>query len=222
VVSITFGYKLKLIKKSDMNEYSIFEKSVTYIHKQVDAMGNWICGNVELTNDTVQQLSAYITDIRTYSDIYSKNKYSSPSSSLLMFANIDNLSKAASKMIDTIYDFAKVNNMKSRVDKGDYPSEDFDITEFNNDYDEIVDVVGNIITKLKRNIITYLKGIIIAINPDLIKIALGVDIIGEYKKQHRRYLKDKSLATEFVIRYKAVTSDDQNFLKKIYKEETKK
>jgi hypothetical protein len=139
-----------------------------------------------------------------------------------MFANIDNLSKAASKMIDTIYDFAKVNNMKSRVDKGDYPSEDFDITEFNNDYDEIVDVVGNIITKLKRNIITYLKGIIIAINPDLIKIALGVDIIGEYKKQHRRYLKDKSLATEFVIRYKAVTSDDQNFLKKIYKEETKK
>lgn len=205
-----------------MNEYSIFEKAVTYIHKQVDAMGSWIYGNVELTNDTVQQLSAYITDIRTYSDIYSKNKYSSPSSSLLMFANIDNLSKAASKMIDTIYDFTKVNNIKSRVDKGDYPSEDFDITEFNNDYDEIVDVVGNIITKLKHNIITYLKGIIIAINPDLIKIALGVDIIGEYKKQHRRYLKDKSLSTEFVIRYKAVTSDDQNFLKKINKEETKK
>lgn len=222
MVSITFGYKLKLIKKSDMNEYSIFEKSVTYIHKQVDAMGNWIYGNVELTNDTVQQLSAYITDIRTYSDIYSKNKYSSPSSSLLMFANIDNLSKAASKMIDTIYDFTKVNNVKSRVDKGDYPYEDFDITEFNNDYDEIVNVVDNIITKLKRNIITYLKGIIIAINPDLIKIALGVDIISEYKKQHRRYLKDKSLSTEFVIRYKAVTSDDQNFLKKINKEETKK
>lgn len=205
-----------------MNEYSIFEKAVTYIHKQVDAMGNWIYGNVELTNDTVQQLSAYITDIRTYSDIYSKNKYSSPSSSLLMFANIDNLSKAASKMIDTIYDFTKVNNMKSRVDKGDYPSEDFDITEFNNDYDEIVNVVDNIITKLKRNIITYLKGIIIAINPDLIKIALGVDIISEYKKQRRRYLKDKSLSTEFVIRYKAITSDDQNFLKKINKEETKK
>lgn len=112
--------------------------------------------------------------------------------------------------------------MKLRVDKGDYPSEDFDITEFNNDYDEIVDVVSNIITKLKHNIITYLKGIIIAINPDLIKIAIGVDIISEYKKQHRRYLKDKSLSTEFVIRYKAVTSDDQNFLKKINKEETKK
>lgn len=211
----TFGYKLKLVKKKDLADYEVFEKSVYAIHQQVNDFGHWLGEGFDLDENTVHQLSIDVEGLHTFVDIYFDNKYSSPSVSFMLFKKMDDIRQLASNMIDVINESAKLRKVKIDAEKsinnGDVT---FDIDKFNEDYNKAAEVVDKQLTLIVHQLLASLKCISITIEGDLIKLILGVDIIDEYKHRCKRLPKNRDLATEFSVHFKAVTKSDRQVLEK--------
>lgn len=211
----TFGYKLKLVKKKDLADYEVFEKSVYAIHQQVNDFGQWLSEGFDLDENTVHQLSIDVEGLHTFVDVYFDNKYSSPSVSFMLFRKMDDIRRLASNMIDVINESTKLRKAKMNADQaiknGDVA---FDIDEFNEDCNKAAEMVDKQLTLIVHQLLASLKCISITIESDLIKLILGVDIMDEYKRRCKRLLKNKDLATEFSVHFKAVTKSDRQFLEK--------
>ena len=211
----TFGYKLRLVKDSDRKEYELFERAVFAINTQSNNLSKWLLDGFLLDADTVQQLTIDIEGLHTFIDIYFNNKYSSPSSTMFMFSQMDILRKTSSQIIDVISEVANIDKLKDQVDNGMVPPNvEFDPHEFEETYNNAMNTATVHAKKLTNIMIGALKGITLVIESDLLKLMMGVDIMKEYKKRNKRFIKDKNLETEFVVRFKAVTKDDRRFLEK--------
>lgn len=208
----TFGYKLKLIKNADLKEYEVFEKSVFAIHKQSDDFGQWLFNGFPLNEDTVQQLTLDIEGLHSFIDIYFNNKYSSPSSTMLMFKKIDLIRKSASQLIDIISEVAQIDKLKEEALSN--PPDDFDPDLFDQRYESAMNTAKVYAEKTTHTILGALKSIHLVIESDLIKLILGVDIMEEYKKRCKRLPKNKDLSTDFFVHFRAVSKDDRRFLEK--------
>lgn len=211
----TFGYKLQLVKKADLMEYELFEKSVRAIHKQTSDFGQWLCNGFPLDENTVHQLAVDIEGLHTFIDIYFENKYSSPSCTMMMFKKIDILRKASSNIIDIITEFKKLEAIKARANEEINNEElTFDPEEFEKNFEKAMNTAMQQLHYHVDVMLLSLKGIHLVIEPDLLKLNLGVDIMKEYKKRCKRLPKDKELSTEFTVRFKAISKDDRRFLEK--------
>lgn len=211
----TFGYKLRLVKKSDLKEYRLFEKAVFTIQKQSNDLGQWLYDGFPLNEDTLHQLTVDVEGLHTYIDIYFNNKYSLPSSSMLMFQKIDVLRKSAGNMVDVVAEVDKIERIKSQIDSGVVPPNlEFDPDEFIDTYQKAMEAATAHVKKLTAMMLKALNGIMLVIESDLLKLIMGVDIMKEYKKRCKRLPKDKDLSTEFFVHFKAVTKDDRRFLEK--------
>lgn len=209
---IMFGYKLKLVKKKDLQEYEVFEKAVHAIHQQTDEFGQWLYDGFNLNKETIHQLTIDIEGLHTFIDIYFNNKYSSPTSTMLMFSKIDLIRKTGAQLIDLISKVVKLDEMKAVLDK-ERPDE-YDNEETKQEYESTIEAVVNKVKELTRVILIALREINLTIESDLIKIILGVDIMEEYKHRCKRLPKNKDLSTDFFVHFKAISKDDRKFLEK--------
>lgn len=205
----TFGYKLQLVKESDLKEYDLFEKSVYAIHQQTNDFVQWLSNGFTLDENTVHQLAVDIEGLHTFIDVYFENKYSSPSSTMMMFNKIDVIRKTAGRMIDVIMEVRKIETIRSKANEEVTESEDFQIT-----YKRAIDSAMRQMRSLTNTMIDSLKGIHVVIESDLIRLILGVDIMKEHKKRCKRLPKDKELMTDFFVHFKAITKEDRKFLEK--------
>lgn len=209
----TFGYKLRLIKNSDLKEYELFQKAVFSIHKQSDDFGRWLFEGFPLNENTLQQLSLDIEGLHTFIDIYFNNKYSSPSSTIMMFKKIDVIRKTAAQLIDITEEVVKIDHLKEQINDNKKP-EEFDEDLFNLRYEMVISAAIKQAERLTKNMLGALRSIHLVIESDLIKLILGVDIMEEYKKRCKRLPKNKDLSTDFHVHFKAVSKDDRRFLEK--------
>lgn len=211
----TFGYKIKLIKNADLKEYELFEKAVFAIHRQTDDFGQWLFDGFSLNENTVHQLALDIEGLHTFIDAYFNNKYSSPSSTMMMFQKIDVIRKTAGQLIDIVTEVSKMDKVKEQAESAaEGENEYFDKDEFKKTYDKAMNMAIAQARRLTMRLLGALKSIHLVIESDLIKLILGVDIMEEYKKRCKRLPKNKDLSTEFHVHFKAVSKDDRRFLEK--------
>lgn len=210
-----FGYRLKLVKKDDLRDVEIFEKVVKYINQQSLDMIRYIrqIDNVDI--DTQTQMMADVTGLNSFIDIYYHSKFSSPTSTFMMFNLLDDLRKCLSVLANVTAECSKLSNVCQMAKHAEETgNETFDRAEFESIYKKTVDTANQEIYRIFRQMIMDLNNINIAIEGDLFKVIMGVDLIKDYKERHKRFAKDKNLMTDFGIRYKVITNDDRKFLEK--------
>ena len=207
-----FGYKLKLVKKKDLDELEQFDRIVRIINQQVYDMVNYITKLEKVDIPIQNQLVLDITGLNTFVDIYFHNKFSSPSSSLLMLKMTASIMKHLKGIMNVTGKCASIVKKAKRSQSEDFNC--FDDDDFNYRYREIMDDANRLISGYLLSIVTDLKNISIVVEPDLFRLVLGVDIIKDYKDRQKRFSSDKELMTNFSIRYKVITDDDRRFLEK--------
>lgn len=210
-----FGYRLKFVKKKDLEELEIFEKSVRFINSQVHDMINYILHLDHMDPPTQQQLLLDVSGLNAFVDIYYHNKFSSPSNTFQMFKMIDDMKMRLNDISDITLECSKISEsvkLACEAEANHDPS--FDREEFETLYKQTVNTANQQIRRLLRRIIADLKNIDIVIEADLFRLIIGVDIIKDYKDRQKRFINDKELMTDFGVRYKVITNDDRRFLEK--------
>jgi hypothetical protein len=202
-----FGYKLRLVRKSDIRDLEIFKRSVQSIYNQCDQFIEMI-QSFELNHSAVYNIKHNVERISTLVDVYFNNKFSSPANSMQMFNALDTIRTCCSHVFEVIQYSMKINESANNL------SEDVDPVEAQEAYDEHRRQITYILDKEINKIIIGLKYIKSVIEYDLTKIMLGVDFITEYKKRLKRIPRDKDLLSQINIHYKILTPGDRKFIEK--------
>ena len=210
-----FGYRLKFVKKKDLEELDIFEKTVRFINSQVHDMINYII-RIDTIDPPIQnQLLLDMTGLNAFVDVYYHNKFSSPSNTFQMFRMLDDMKKRLNDISDITVECARIaETIKLAHEAEANQDPTFDRDEFETMYKQTIDTANQQIQRLLRRIIADLKNIDIVIEADLFRLIIGVDIIKDYKDRQKRFIDDKQLMTNFGVRYKVITNDDRRFLEK--------
>lgn len=216
-----FGYKLQLVKKSDLVDVDIFKSSVHKIKEIADDFGEMISNGLNLTQDDCRRLTNFNDDLGLYVDIYFNNKFSLPSNSLSMYKALDEIRKNSKYIIDAICEYNKLQSVeeKFRDRFGDNPSEadpeyyseiNHVASELQRGYQE----VNNCLGFSSINILNYLVMITQPIRGDINRIDIGIDFIKDYKRRKKEEKKNKNLDSKFKVEYTLNTRSDKEFLLK--------
>ena len=218
----TFGYRIKIVKKKDLRELELFEKSVFAINQQANDMINFLHSDFVLDENTCHQFTMDIDGLHKFVDVYVNNKFSLPHSGISLYQLINDIRKNLSTAFDVGYQLAKVNEYgikaRNEIESGTVT---FDPDEFQSDYNDAMRIGNETLVKSLKVIEMSLHRVNLVIEGDLIKLKLGVDIIDDYKKRQKRLPKDKDLMTEFMVKFKVIQQDDLKYLKKNKKEHSK-
>jgi hypothetical protein len=214
-----FGYKLMLVKKSELQEDKVFRNSVFQLIGEIDRFGDFISNGFDLNADTTAFLTEINSTIGVYVDMYFSCKYSSPSNSLSMYTNMDRVRKDTLTIIDTITEYNKLLSVKKKYDAtceqlGDAYSECQESlaiqSELYRGFQEVTQAVGHACASILNALFMLHQ----SVNGDKLRIEAGYDFKKEYKKRLKRIPKDDNLMSEFTVKYTLNTRADKEYLLK--------
>lgn len=214
-----FGYKLMLVKKSELQEEKVFRNAVLRLVGEIDRFGDFISNGFDLNGDTTTFLTEVNNTIGVYVDMYFSCKYSLPSNSLSMYTNMDRIRKNTLTIIDTITEYNKLLSVKDKYDEtceklGDEYTgcqESLAIqSELFKGFQEVTQAVGHACA----NILNALFMLHQSVNGDKLRIEAGYDFRKEYKKRLKRIPNDSKLMSGFTVNFLLNTRADKEYLLK--------
>ena len=214
-----FGYKLMLVKKSDLQEEKVFRNSVLHLIGEIDRFGDFISNGFDLNADTTAFLTEVNSTIGVYVDMYFSCKYSSPSNSLSMYTNMDRVRSNTLTIIDTITEYNKLLSVKKKYDAtceelGEAYS---DCIESRAIQSELYEGFQQVTTTIGHACATLLNALFMlhqSVNGDKLRIEAGYDFKKAYKKRMKRIPTDSKLMSEFTVKYLLNTRADKEYLLK--------
>lgn len=214
-----FGYKLMLVKKSDLHEQKVFKNVVYDLYDIIDAFKRFILEGFDLNRDTTTLFTEFNDELGVYVDMYFQNKYSLPSNALIMYKEMNSVRGHTTVIIDAIVEYNKILTVQGKYEET--------CKQFGNEYefaeesvklkDEIqqgYQAVTMTIGKACGYIINSLELIHHSVCGDKHRIDSDFDFVEAYKKRLKRIPKDKKLMSEFTVKYALNTRSDKEFLLK--------
>lgn len=216
-----FGYKLKLVKKSDLKEQKNFKIVVNDLYETINSFGEFLSdpGGFELDRETATLLTEFNDEIGVYVDMYFSNKYSLPSNSLAMYTNMDKVRSHTLVIIDAITEYNKILSVQNKFEAtceeyGDEYRNSGDsirlMAEIQKGYQE----VGNTVSKACGYVLNSLLLLHHSVSGDKIRIDAGFDFDKQYKQRLKRIPRDKELMSEFTVKFALNTRADKEYLLK--------
>ena len=213
-----FGYTLKLVKKKDLEQKEMYEKVVIALNQEINDFKRWLKTPFKPDETVIEQATADIEGLHAFIDIYYKNKYSTPSNCMMLFANMDELRKIASKFIDLISDYAELSSLIPDIKKRERLGIDMDL--FNEEYDKAKKILDKRAQLIVGRMISCLNMMSYIIENDVIQVMMGVDVMELYKDRLKRLPKNEKLLNDFGISFKVTSKSDKHYLdKEEYKNE---
>ena len=203
-----FGYTLKLIKKKDIYEYGVFEKVVPSLRDQINQFSEWLQAEFSLNNETVHQLAVDVEGLKAMINVYVHNKYSAPSSSVMLIDSMNRIRQYASQMTTIIQEAENLSMIERMANNAMNNGEQFDDAEYDSCLDEAKRLIGEQMSVSVRGIIMQLRLMIINIEPDLIALTMGVDALRERDKLYRKTSKGIKYVSGLGVRFASVPKED--------------
>jgi hypothetical protein len=211
-----FGYKLKLVKNSDLLEVDMMKKALSGIDNIIEEFGDFIAAGMDLNQATIKKITEMNDDLGVYVDIYFNNKFSLPSNALMMYSNMDTIRSNSLIIIDTITEYYKLQSVKEKyeheVENGilSYSEQNAISSEMSKGFNKINNNLG----MASANIINGLLLLSAAIRGDKTRVTMGVDIIKDYKHRQKMRKQNEKLDGSFTIEYKLTSRSDKEYLLK--------
>ena len=212
-----FEYKLMLVKKEDYKEYEVFKNLVPKMKEFVDDFASFIHKGIEIGPDMAFMLTSESNILSTMIDVYFNNKYSNPSSSMMLYKHLSSFQNNTKRMIDLFIKFEQlqINSLKKREELVELGNSEEHLDEYDEHIQKIIDEgikhVSDTATKMLEN----LRHIKCCILSDYTRLEMGVDIMKEYKRRtKKRSLSEKDFMNEFTVRFKVLSNSDKQFIEK--------
>lgn len=203
-----FGYTLKLIKKKDIYEYGVFEKVVPSLRDQINQFSAWLHGEFTLNHDTIHQLAVDVEGLKAMINVYVKNKYSAPASSVMLVDGMNRIRQYASQITSIIQEAQNLSTIERMANSALQRGESFDDDEYNSCLEEAKQMIGEQITTSVTGIIMQLRLMIVNIEPDLVALTMGVDALRERDKLYRKTSKGNKYVSGLGVKFLSVPKEE--------------
>lgn len=208
-----FGYTIKLVKKRDIVEQEEFERVTVALNTELNEFMTWLRNAFVADGDSIKQLTINIEGLHSMIDVYSHNKYSTPSGVINMNSRISEIRKYASNIATYVERIIDMHDLMSGV-----PTSYDKFDEMLKEYKLAMTITERDLTKDISMIYSALQFIQLSIENDVIQIMMGVDIGELYRSRKKCLKKQGDLVNRFTIDFGIQTKSDDQF---IHKEETK-
>lgn len=205
------GFDIKRRKKSDLCEVDVFKKTTTSIDDLCTGYIELLKKGFDLNPESMTTLLDTIECLRSLTEIYSRNKYSAPSSAFKIKDEASKVFSETFQFVDTVISMKCVDSISSTLSKlkAEMSNEEIDETSDN----EFVSSMNNSPTMFKQkldgiagHIIINLKAIRHTVIFDMTRIQTGVDVIDDYHKS----IKIKNSEYDTVYKFTMCKPHDKN------------
>ena len=205
------GFDIKRRKKSDLCEVDVFKKTTTSIDDLCTGYIELLKKGFDLNPESMTTLLDTIECLRSLTEIYSRNKYSAPSSAFKIKDEASKVFSETFQFVDTVISMKCVDSISSTLSKLKAEMSDEEIDETSDD--EFVSSMNNSPTMFKQkldgiagHIIINLKAIRHTVIFDMTRIQTGVDVIDDYHKS----IKIKNSEYDTVYKFTMCKPHDKN------------
>lgn len=212
-----FGYRLILVKKEDLKEYEVFKNLVPKMKNFIDDFSKLIQKGIEIGPDMAYVLTSESNILSTMIDIYFNNKYSNPSSSMMLYRHLSSFQTNVKRMLDLFIKFEQlhVGSLKKREELVNQGLDDDGIQEYDEHVQMIIDEGINRVSDTATKMLENLRHIKCCILSDYTRLNMGVDIMKEYNRRIKKEsLSEKDFMNEFTVRFKVLSNSDRQFIEK--------
>jgi len=200
-----FGYRLRLVKKKELQDISIFENVVNEIDRNCDNLGQLLTSGTEMSDKDFIDAKSIIKRLRSLFDIYTNNKYSMPSNITTVAQALDTLSKKIFHFHDAMRNQNQLEEMYVSAAKAKlferFSHEELSEMSSEEIYNKTHEIVEEFIMYQLNEALTALYNLQSTIAYDVVRVTMGVDIYADYKG----HIKVPNSPTDMVIRYKLQT-----------------
>lgn len=205
------GFDIKRRKKSDLCEVDVFKKTTTSIDDLCTGYIELLKRGFDLNPESMTTLLDTIECLRSLTEIYSRNKYSAPSSAFKIKDEASKVYTSTFQFVDTVISMKCVDSISSTLSKLKAEMSDEEIDETSDN--EFVSSMNNSPTMFKQkldgiagHIIINLKAIRHTVIFDMTRIQTGVDVIDDYHKS----IKIKNSEYDTVYKFTMCKPHDKN------------
>ena len=205
------GFDIKRRKKSDLCEVDVFKKTTTSIDDLCTGYIELLKKGFDLNPESMTTLLDTIECLRSLTEIYSRNKYSAPSSAFKIKDEASKVYTNTFQFVDTVISMKCVDSISSTLSKLKAEMSDEEIDETSDN--EFVSSMNNSPTMFKQkldgiagHIIINLKAIRHTVIFDMTRIQTGVDVIDDYHKS----IKIKNSEYDTVYKFTMCKPNDKN------------
>ena len=205
------GFDIKRRKKSDLCEVDVFKKTTTSIDDLCTGYIELLKKGFDLNPESMTTLLDTIECLRSLTEIYSRNKYSAPSSAFKIKDEASKVYTNTFQFVDTVISMKCVDSISSTLSKLKAEMSDEEIDETSDN--EFVSSMNNSPTMFKQkldgiagHIIINLKAIRHTVIFDMTRIQTGVDVIDDYHKS----IKIKNSEYDTVYKFTMCKPHDKN------------
>lgn len=205
------GFDIKRRKKSDLCEVDVFKKTTTSIDDLCTGYIELLKKGFDLNPESMTTLLDTIECLRSLTEIYSRNKYSAPSSAFKIKDEASKVYTSTFQFVDTVISMKCVDSISSTLSKLKAEMSDEEIDETSDN--EFVSSMNNSPTMFKQkldgiagHIIINLKAIRHTVIFDMTRIQTGVDVIDDYHKS----IKIKNSEYDTVYKFTMCKPHDKN------------
>ena len=205
------GFDIKRRKKSDLCEVDVFKKTTTSIDDLCTGYIELLKRGFDLNPESMTTLLDTIECLRSLTEIYSRNKYSAPSSAFKIKDEASKVYTSTFQFVDTVISMKCVDSISSTLSKLKAEMSDEEIDETSDN--EFVSSMNNSPIMFKQkldgiagHIIINLKAIRHTVIFDMTRIQTGVDVIDDYHKS----IKIKNSEYDTVYKFTMCKPHDKN------------
>ena len=205
------GFDIKRRKKSDLCEVDVFKKTTTSIDDLCTGYIELLKKGFDLNPESMTTVLDTIECLRSLTEIYSRNKYSAPSSAFKIKDEASKVYTSTFQFVDTVISMKCVDSISSTLSKLKAEMSDEEIDETSDN--EFVSSMNNSPTMFKQkldgiagHIIINLKAIRHTVIFDMTRIQTGVDVIDDYHKS----IKIKNSEYDTVYKFTMCKPHDKN------------
>ena len=205
------GFDIKRRKKSDLCEVDVFKKTTKCIDDLCVGYIELLKKGFDLNPESMTTLLDTIECLRSLTEIYSRNKYSAPSSAFKIKDEASKVYTSTFQFVDTVISMKCVDSISSTLSKLKAEMSDEEIDETSDN--EFVSSMNNSPTMFKQkldgiagHIIINLKAIRHTVIFDMTRIQTGVDVIDDYHKS----IKIKNSEYDTVYKFTMCKPHDKN------------
>lgn len=193
------GFSITRVSKEDEHDAEVFKRVVTRLNDVCNDLSKFLSSpnGFDIDHSTVDKLIHSCDTIFSLGDIYSHNKFASPSVVFSVAETLDDLRDNIAKFGHVVMSINRFENIMENMSEGA-----MDESVSSEDFERFNELSNSMLNKTVAALVSELNCILHIISYDRERVLANVDIIRDYKRRNKEFRTGSSKCVDYVVKFK--------------------
>ena len=193
------GFSITRISKEDEHDSEVFKRVVTRLNDVCDDLSKFLRSpdGFAIDHSTVDKFIHSCDTIFSLGDIYSHNKFASPSVVFSVAETLDDLRNTIAEFGHVVMSINRFENIVENM-----PEDMINKSESSEDIERFDELSNSMLNKTVATLVSELNCILHIISYDRERVLANVDIIRDYKRRNKEFRTGSSKCIDYVVKFK--------------------